>query len=170
MGLLFIMDIDGTIAHAGRRFKEAGPEPMRDNKEIYDQWVSSVQNKDSILEDAVVPGMIDLVYSLRLNPNVMFYYLTSREERWRDTTMRWLTRKGFAAGNTFGHGEALIMRPNGDYSEVAIFKEQVIKRIQRWESGGMSVIVCDDDGQGTIEPMCKKNGWTFLKARSGGQE
>ena len=40
MKTLFIIDIDGTVAHAGKRFREAGPEPSRNDPAVYAVWVN----------------------------------------------------------------------------------------------------------------------------------
>jgi hypothetical protein len=161
MSTLFIIDIDGTIAHAGRRFKEAGPEPSRDDKAVYDVWVRNVQNERSLMEDQHVAGMKELVNALtysRLN----VVYLTSREEKWRDVTERWLQHKYFESC-------PLVMREDGDYKEGAEYKEDSIKFLSRLYKAD-NVVVFDDDEHGTIEDKCHKNGWTMLKARSGGQK
>lgn len=165
MSTLFIIDIDGCIAHAGRRFEEAGPEPDRSNKEVYEAWVRRVQNEDSLLADKPVPGMISLCQALSeycLSGGNAMQYVTSREERWRDVTTRWLEK------HHFPRRLALTMRGNGNYAEGVDFKETMIDMLVQ-VSGCEEVVVVDDDGRGDIEPMCARRGWTFLKARSGGQ-
>lgn len=158
---LFIIDIDGTLAHAGRRFAEAGPEPTRDSKAEYDTWVGRVQNESSLSEDRPVPGMLSLMKALDHYPFARTFYLTSREERWRRPTETWLYRNGFPSLPT-------MMRANGNYQEGAEFKETTIDALVQ-SNGATEVVVVDDDGRGDIEAMCKRRGWTFLKARSGGQ-
>lgn len=158
---IFIVDIDGTVAHAGRRFLEAGPEPVRDNKDVYDSWVRRVQSKESLSSDTPVPGMCSLVRALHSYPFVRTYYLTSREEQWREITVKWLRTNGFPV-------IPLLMRANGNYVEGAEFKETTIDTLVQ-ETGATEVVMIDDDGRGDLEAMCKRRGWTFLKCRSGGQ-
>jgi hypothetical protein len=158
MSTLFVFDIDATIAHAGRRLKEAGPEPSRDDKAIYDHWVRNVQNEKSLLEDKPVPGMAQLLNELSA-ANVM--YLTSREEKWRSVTKEWLIINDMPDFN-------LVMRGNDDYRDSAEFKIEAIKFVQAMQ-GSTSVVVFDDDEHGELEKVCAKEGYTFLKARSGGQ-
>jgi hypothetical protein len=58
------------------------------------------------------------------------------------------------------------MRPNDCWTATADLKEIALASTRdAWES----VVVMDDDEHGAIEAMCKRNGYTFLKARSGGQ-
>lgn len=164
---LFVVDIDGTIAHAGRRFERAGAEPSREDKAIYDSWVSQVQDANSLLEDEAVTGMDALCWALSRfskGPLASFCYLTSREERWRDITEIWLKKRGFPdAAST-----PLYMRKNGDYTEGKDYKEREITTLKQ-AYGANSVLVIDDDEHGQIEEVCKRNNWGFLKARSGGQ-
>lgn len=162
MSVLFVIDIDGTIADAGRRFAEAGPEPSRDNKLVYDAWVRAVQSPESLSSDKPVPGMLALCRALGYYPFDHVVYLTSREERWRLVTEEWLTTHKFPR-------LALIMRGNGNYLEGGEFKESTIDTLMQTKNAS-DIVVIDDDGRGDIEDMCKRRGWTFLKARSGGQK
>lgn len=163
MKTLFIIDIDGTIAHAGRRFAEAGPEPTRDDQLKYDSWVDRVQSEHTLIQDEPVAGMRSFCRALEHYPYSDVVFLTSREERWRTITTQWIKINGFPITIK------LVMRGNGNYAEGADFKEGAIDILmQAYRS--TEVVVVDDDGQNTIEPMCKRRGWCFLKARSGGQE
>lgn len=157
--MVVAIDIDGTVANAARRFKAAGPEPRRDDKPGYMRWLRRVQNKRSLLADLPVPGMPWLCQSLASRPSTTAFYLTGREEKWREVTTQWLKKYMFPA-------LPLVMRPDGCWLEAEAFKEQEIKARLVNKS---PVIVLDDDEHGVIEQMCKRNGFTFLKARSGGQ-
>lgn len=162
MSLLVVVDIDGTIADASRRFKEAGPEPLKHNKEQYEAWLRDVQNTDSLLADPVVTGMSTFLVALGAIGLVDIIYLTSRENKWRGVTEQWLIKNKFPM-------HFLYMRPDGSYEESDDFKERLIKQ-NLYTLKADEVIVLDDDQQGRIEAMCAKNGWTFLKACSGGKE
>lgn len=160
MNTLIFMDIDGTIADATRRFKRAGKEPSKKNKVKYDAWVKKVQNEKSLLKDSAVSGMRDLCESLVKGYSTYLIYLTSREEMWYKTTLLWLAYNDFPRC-------PLAMRGNGDYSETNKLKESIIKRFLN-DFSCINAIVIDDDHNNKLEITCKKNGWTFLKARSGG--
>lgn len=151
------MDIDATIADATERLRKAGPEPSRRNKKEYLLWLDRVQNKESLLEDSAVPGMkalCDLAVKSRL------VYVTSREKKWKTITKQWLKMHNFPSA-------CLMMRPNECWVGSGKLKETIIKDLLSYKND--EVIVVDDDERGDLEKVCKKNGWTFLKARSGGQ-
>jgi hypothetical protein len=153
--MLYVIDIDGTCADGAERFAKAGPEPDRTNKEQYTKWVDKVNF--GMENDKAVPGMVQLITAMIENGHIVF--ATSREERHRKVTEKWLKQEGFPVGK-------LVMRPNDCWSNTADLKEIIIAANRDpWEA----VIVIDDDEHGTIEAMCKRNGYTFLKARSGGQ-
>lgn len=162
MSTLIIVDIDGTIADATRRFKEAGPEPARHNAAQYTAWVNDVQNAVSLLADPPVAGMRDMLHALNAIGLVEMVYLTSREEKWHDVTQAWLVENKFPL-------LPLYMRPDSSMEETEALKERVIRQC-KYMFKATDVVVIDDDQQGKIEKMCLKNGYTFLKAMSGGRE
>jgi len=154
--MLYVFDIDGTLANGEIRFKLAGPEPLRSDKEAYTKWVELVNT--GVHNDVPVPGMDVLCDALYQHDCI---YLTSREEKLRVVTQEWLINNGFPVGID------LKMRPNDCWDDAADLKERIIKETL---GANQSAIVFDDDEHGTIEAMCKKNGYTFFKARSGGQK
>lgn len=154
----YFFDLDGTIMDATERFKNAGPEPSRKNIKRYKAWVKRVQNEESLQTNLPVPGMLSFVKAVEKENGI--YFLTSREERWRDVTEQWLANNGFPIGSP------IIMRPNDNWAETADYKEIAIK--SQFSGGEDEIVVVDDDEKGTLEKVCKRNGWTFLKARSGG--
>jgi phosphatidate phosphatase APP1 len=162
MSTLYVIDIDGTIANASRRFAKAGAEPSRHDRAVYDAWVRAVQDERSLLEDEPVPGMIGFVRALISEYYNKVVYVTSREEKWRDVTMTWLSNNEFPV-------LPLVMRDNDDYSEGADYKETSIKFLKNLYDCN-TVVVVDDDEKGTIEEKCHSNSWTFLKAKSGGNK
>lgn len=163
MKTLFVCDIDGTIADSGPRFKSAGFEPDRDkSKEEHEAWLHKVQSESMVLKDVPVPGMLSLVNAIQHN-NADFMqaiYLTGRTEDLRIATELWLYK------NNFPMAIALHMRPLLCYDKAGIFKECVIRREVENKKYD-AVVVMDDDYLGDVEEMCKRNKWTFLKARSG---
>lgn len=153
---LFAVDIDGTLADASRRFAQAGPEPSRSCKDSYLRWIDSVQDAKSLSEDKPVPGMLPLVWGLAEVGNLL--YLTSREQRWLDVTSSWLACHGFPQAR-------IAMRAPNDWRDAGELKRSHIS-IYRKEN--QPVVILDDDPTGEIEAMAKAQGYTFLKARSGG--
>jgi hypothetical protein len=158
MSTLFIVDIDATIAHAGRRLQIAGAEPSRDQLDVYNTWLDKVQDANSLLADEPVAGMRDFVTALRKG-SLSVVFLTAREEKWRDVTEAWLLKERFPK-------LPLIMRPNDNFYDSAVFKASEIKELKGLFECD-DVVVIDDDQNGTLEGICAFNGWTFLKARSG---
>lgn len=152
--MVVFMDIDGTIADASRRFLKAGEEPRGRGKN-WSKWLRMVQNKKTLSEDTPVPGMVQLCHRL----TTTLVYLTGRSEIYKEVTEVWLMRNLFPEA-------PLLMRPKRNRMKNGKLKEKLIKEFYVEFFG--SVIVIDDDQNGDIERMCHKNGYTFLKARSGG--
>lgn len=160
MSTLFVIDIDATLAHAGSRLAVAGTEPSRAQLDVYNVWLDKVQNANSLLADKPVPGMIDFVKALRKG-SMSVVLLTAREEKWRDVTEAWLLRNQCPK-------LPLVMRPNDNFMDSDAFKASEITELKALFQC-TDVVMVDDDGTGAIESICKFHGWTFLKARSGGQ-
>jgi hypothetical protein len=152
MSCLFIIDLDNTVADGSRRFKKAGKEPSRKNKKEYDAWVKAVQNAESLAEDKDVPGMGVLLGKLWGTYSPV-EYVTSREEKWKQITEKWLIRNHFPLYD-------VTYRPDGDYSETHELKERQITELSK---GYEEVVVIDDDPSGKLAKVCKKRGWTLLK-------
>ena len=154
MNTCLFMDIDGTIADASRRFKAAGKEP-RKRGPAYTKWLRRVQSRDALLEDPPSEALRRLCFQLQ-GPAANFAYLTGRSAIYRDVTSAWLLNNSFPEA-------PLLMRPARSRSNPGDVKERLIKEhIKYW--GFTSVIVVDDDPTGHIQEMCKRNGYTFLKA------
>lgn len=153
----FFIDIDGTLADASTRYARAGAEPCRKKKKAYAEWLANVQNEQTLSEDLAIKGTVEIVAAWAKVGLV--YYLTAREYRYRKVTRKWLKK------NSYPSGKGLIMRPNDNTQEYWILKEHAIRKIIK---GPCNVIVFDDDPKGKLQEVCARNGWTFLKACSGG--
>lgn len=162
MSLLVIIDIDGTIADASRRFEVAGKDPGPSDQVKHDQWIAKVQNEEMILSDPAVPGMREMIHAMGCMGLVEIIYLTGREDQFRTVTEKWLAMHKFPS-------HLLEMRIAGDRTRNCDFKEIVINRL-KYIYKADNVVVLDDDQRGELEKVCTKNKWTFLKARSGGIE
>jgi hypothetical protein len=151
---LFVIDIDGTIADGRRRFIAAGAEPDREREpEAYERWKADVNA--GIEYDVPVPGMVDFVRAVADQA----IYMTARGSSLRAPTREWLKRHGFP-------DLLCIMRAEEDFRPSAKFKEWAIQQMLTSDYG--AVVVLDDDQRGELEAVCKRRGWTFLSARSGG--
>lgn len=154
----FFIDLDGTVTNAKRRFEAAGKEPARHDKEAYLTWLAKVQNAESLAADEVVNGMQSLLWALK-GYGTEVYFLTSREEQWREVTEKWLKRNDF-------NGIKLYMRPNDNWQDSGTLKEGMIDMLTQQYPG--KVLVIDDDPTGDLQKVCQKRGWTLLKAVVGG--
>lgn len=155
---IVFMDIDGTIADGSRRFLKAGEEPKTRGRK-WSKWLRTVQNKKTLSEDPPVAGMKELCEGLIHSS--AFFYLTGRSEIYREVTNKWLEDNKFPSA-------ALLMRPKGNRQKNGELKEAIISSPLITVLPSTNVIVIDDDQNGDIEAACHRNGWTFLKAKSGG--
>ena len=156
-GTLFVLDIDGTLADASMRMQGAGPEPKRIDEVEYQAWLERIQSAETLINDPVVPGMCSLAWALENHWDVAVY-LTARVERFRAVTQNWLIKHNFPEFK-------LLMRNEGNVMESAEFKEVVIKYYKDFYRRE-HVVVIDDNSE--LVSACKRNGWTFLRAMSGG--
>jgi uncharacterized HAD superfamily protein len=154
MKTLFVYDLDGNVCDAEWRTTLAGPEPSKDNRKRYKQWLKRVQSKKMLMKDLPVRGMLELVKATKKNA----IYLTSRSETFRTVSAKWLKKHKFP-------GLKLYMRGKNDWKSSGKFKESVILSIIKQKK--INVVIFDDDPRGDIFEAAKRNGWTFLKNLSG---
>lgn len=171
---LYIMDIDGTIADPGDFFiKNPIPKNCKRGNKKYDLWLKKTHTRKNLMKFKPIKGMKDLCDKLsHLEPSfdrdwhTNLIYLTSREESLRKITEDWLRK------NKFPLNSNLYMRPKNDKSPYFLFKENIIKTMiyecNYVDSAYTNVIIFDDDTKGKLEKICKKNSWTFFKAKSTG--
>ena len=155
---LYAIDIDGTIANAVHRHALAGPEPKgKKTSKEYKKWIKTIMDHELMAQDKPVPGMLEMIEALHQEGHIVVY-ITSREECHRDVTERWLDDHGFLES-----ARALLMRPQSNLAADFELKEAEIDALVA-EYRPDAVVVIDDDLRGTLVEVCKKNGWTFLKA------
>jgi len=154
----FFIDLDGTTTNATERFAAAGPEPMRHDKDRYLTWLHKVQNAESLMADEAVKGMQSLLWALSGYGTEVFF-ITSREERWREVTEKWLKKHNLS-------NIRLYMRPNDNWLDSGTLKAGIIDTIVQSYPG--NVLIIDDDPTGDLQKVCKERGWTLLKAVVGG--
>lgn len=154
--MLVVVDIDLTLADCSKRIKKAGNPPARSDSKEFEKWLKKLQQPKDMLKDPAVPGMYELVNSIRgqLSP-VRLVYLTSRERSYYDVTKEWLDRNGFLEG-------PVIMRETGDPATYHGFKEEVLKRLSK-EANGHNIIVFDDHPE--MSEVCQRHGWVHLMPR-----
>lgn len=158
------VDLDGTLCDSYHRFLHAGPEPSRKDRSDYMVWLSNVQNHESLLADDPVLPMLAMMHALQ-KQGWQIVFLTSREERWRDTTAKWL--KDNAALPKYA---PLLMRPNGDWRSSGDLKGDVIMDVmEKWrkewpdEEPEDYFMILDDDPRGDIAEVMKQLGVVHLK-------
>ena len=155
---LYMIDLDGTIIDARRRYKKAGKEPAgKKTSKTYNKWVKTVMNTRMLKTDPEIKGMLEFIDSLRETGDVIF--VTSREENHRAVTTQWLQDHGF-----WELGSALIMRPKGNLESDHVLKEQAIKEYidTAWVTYDQ-VFVVDDDLKGNLASVCRDRSWIMLK-------
>lgn len=95
-----------------------------------------------------IQAVVKLVHNLK-SPVV---FLTNRRERFKDVTENWLKSQNIHT--------ACVLRPNDEPLTHGEFKAKWIKALL---SPGDTVVVIDDDPNGSVEAACKEHGWVHLK-------
>lgn len=146
-------DLDATLVDTKALLDANGPEPVPGTKE-HERWVDAVTNPE-ILSTAPVVRTIGNLIGLVAYPHdnyTRLVFVTNRRESCRRVTELWLHKIGFY--------QRLCMRPEGELCSAGDFKGSVISATV---SPGDTVLVLDDDPDGSIERVCRQNGWTHLK-------
>jgi len=147
------VDLDGTVCDSSRRLKSIkAPKNKTHYSAEYLHWLDLVQKEHDMLNDKVIKSMRTLARKLG-----KFVYLTSRDEKYRAITVKWLTKHKFPK-------RKLIMRSSNDKTSYGYFKQKEIKKYQK---KGDQVILVDDDPRGQLAGICAKNNWILLKVISG---
>lgn len=156
---LYMVDIDGTVVDARKRYKKAGPEP-KGNKtsKTYQKWVKTVMDKKQLSKDPEIRGMSELLESLRHTGIVVF--VTSREETHRPVTTKWLEKHFMYAPS-----DRLIMRPKGNLEADHALKERAIDAELQGQLSLDQVFILDDDLRGGLAEVAKRRGWVMLQVR-----
>lgn len=163
---VLICDIDGVIADSTERMLLAGPEPSRTRKLEYKQWLMKLMTKDGLLADEPIVPVIEMVRALdRAGWQIVF--LTSRSERWRETTKEWLRE---FVGLDYA---PLLMRPEKDWRSSADFKlEAIDNAMDKWAAVYPNeyveewFVVWDDDPEELLGPALLEAGIQFMKPGS----
>lgn len=154
--MLCVIDIDDCISDGRRRAQLAGAEPNRQlDVAAYSRWCSTINR--GIEHDVPVAGMCTFVQALASSAYAQVIYVTARGEDLRGLTEDWLKLHGFPRIQLF-------MRPRGDVRTSAAYKESVISK--QATADHEPVIVVDDDVAGAMAHVCRRRGWTLLKAVS----
>lgn len=153
--MIWIIDIDGTLADWSDRSKRAGAEPPRENKAAVQEWLDKLQSEEMLEADKPIEATKQIVCALSLNTSSKIYYLTGRSEQWRWVTRCWLQDNGFPLAT-------LLMRENADWSSPAKYKSEEIKKLMSLHPGEQFATI-DDDYSGDCENMYKNKGIMFLK-------
>lgn len=151
--ILFLVDIDFTLACAAWRYEIAGPCPDKSNRPAVDKWLADLQPHGELLKDPPLQGVLDLINSIRGPHSIV--YVTSRSKKYFDETRNWLLKHGAFPG-------PLYMREDDDYRSSRAYKEEVMLNLVE-EAKPDLVIALDDDRDGDCSEMYLKHGWTHLK-------
>lgn len=147
------LDLDGTVCDSSYRLKSIKVPKGKTHYSLeYLQWLNLVQKEHDMLNDKVIKSMRTLANKLG-----KFDYLTSRDEKYRTVTLKWLKRHKFPK-------RRLLMRPSTDKTSYGYFKAQHAKKYKKM---GYQIIFIDDDPRGQLARICSKNNWILLKVVSG---
>lgn len=156
-------DIDGTTANPGSRYTKLRPPTGKHSADrsdrAYQQWLDKVQK--NLHKDKPVVALRTMMRMLHFIQKwfggVEVRFFTSREEKYRSATLKWLRKHNFPE-------IPLHMRRKGDKRGYGVLKEELIKK----HSKKSNVIVVDDDPKGDMLRVCSLNGWTLLKCQTSG--
>lgn len=163
---ILICDIDGVIADSTERMQAAGPEPSRSDKAAYSKWLMRLMSKPGLMNDEPILPTVEMIKALERS-GWQVIYLTSRAERWRDTTIAWL--REVAGLDAYA---PLLMRGEGDWRSSAEFKaDAIVKVMEKWEDSFSGfgevaedwIVVWDDDCEDQLGKICLEMGVTFMK-------
>jgi hypothetical protein len=151
MNWVFV-DLDMTLVDIRESLQKAGPEPEVGSGKR-SAWLDVVLDPEMLKNAPAVPAVLNLVHRLLWNEKTTkVVFLTNRKESRISPTYSWLVDR-----NLIG---TLRMRPDDCKLHHGDFKESVIRQHERF---GDTVLVIDDDQNGSMERACNKNGWTLLK-------
>jgi hypothetical protein len=139
MSLIFIVDIDGTVADTTQRIDEIvskyNLEPGAWRDEHVDEFTSAVKIKT----DKLIPGAQNLPEVARIC-RAKLIFLTGRSNRAREATRVWLKHHL----NIFD-SVPLVMRHDGDFSDPVTCKENVFREAVLRMYPAASFVFFDDD-------------------------
>lgn len=160
--IVYVFDIDGTLLDPGDYFtKNPFPKEGKRGQKKYDAWLNKAE-KYLNKYGTPIPGMSDLVNLLSLCKDV--YYLTSKQEYLRDSTLNWLYVHGFPFYTLSNY---LVMRPKYELRSYGAFKTMILKELEKKYN---TIVMFDDDPKGLLEKEFKKHpNWTLIKAITGGK-
>lgn len=148
-------DLDSTLIDTRELIIRGDPEPKIGTPE-HQQWVETVTKSQELLEAKPIRAVLHLINCAIQSDEIVF--LTNRNEKLRAVTEQWLQRYVISPKDSKGYW--LKMKPNGLVSTAGKFKEAVIQGIIKTSE---SVLVIDDDPDGSLEEACLSNSWTLLK-------
>lgn len=150
----WLFDIDGTLADNEHRIHLVREKPK--------QWSKfhSLMHKDTRIEPVCL--VLEALLAKRFdNPNDdhRIIYLTAREERERNATLAWFDREfGFIPS-------PMYMRPNGDYRNDNIVKEELLQKVR---ADGYNPIAVFEDRKRNQEMFMRNGVFVFDIAQGKG--
>lgn len=138
--LIFVVDIDGTIADTDARVAEITNKYQLDNEGRWtDEHIDEFTKTEVIKKDELLPGA-EILPELARKCKAKIVFLTGRSERARVATRIWLKNKL----NIFD-SVPLVMRPEGDMSGPSQCKENIFINTVLKMHPESSFIFFDDD-------------------------
>lgn len=153
--MLIFCDIDNTVADISERETKAGKCPSKKDKRAYQLWLDNLQDPKDIIKDKPIKEVIWALQKWNKIKNVRIIYLTSRSNKLRRVTQRWLDKYKCPKAKVY-------MRSNNDYSSSAQYKGPVMQELIK-KYKGHQILILDDDGEGNCSKMYKRNGWCHWK-------
>lgn len=145
-------DIDLVLADSRAIYKQYGTEPPI-GTESFKLWLVNITKKENIVNLPLVEQSKVILETLLRDKTNQIEYLTARNESLRDYTIEWLKNNNLPL-------LSLNMRPIGNLQEYGEFKRDVIIR----KCAPFSIIIIvDDDPNGSLEHICKEQGWLLIK-------
>jgi len=145
-----VVDLDCTVVDVKHIADACGDEPTP-GTEAHDIWRNALTAHELLKNAPPIPEVVELIKCLPM-ADLRVVFITNREEKHRQVSQDWMIRHGLY--------HSLFMRPNGHPTRTGEFKESLIKQLIRSTD---SVLVIDDDPDGSIERVCKANKWAHLK-------
>ena len=154
--LHIIFDLDMTLVNTREVIEAAGPEPLPIGSNANLEWVEQVTNPHILASAGLIKSMEELLWAFEnsySSQDKNIVYITGRREDKRQLTQKWLEEN-------FLDVHDLYMRPNESLLDAGAFKASIILQLIQKKD---TVIVVDDDPDGSVERECRRYGWTHLK-------
>lgn len=144
--MIYIFDIDGTLADISHRLHHIQKEPK--------DWSGFFADCGN---DVPIPGVVAITHNLR-RAGAFILLVTGRSDEIRALTQNWLTQMGV-------HHKGLYMRKAGDHREDHVIKAEILERIrEEWHQEPIAGIFED---RNQVVKMYRAQGLTVFQVADG---